>query len=198
MTKSSIINAVSLILIIIFVTLLIKLQIKPKQLTISNNNQIFEYMSKFKMLTFNEQGVLANEITANYWKFAPNQQHSIINQPNMTIYKNDKNKEYYYNITANLAKIIHEASNNKINFIKLFDNVFVTKKNIYKTNSWINLKTSYLEFNPNTNLANTTQDVIITKPGLLMTGTGMKADLKNNHLELNNNVSTKYIANEQK
>ena len=37
---------------------LIKLQIKPKQLNIMNNNQIFEYMSKFKMLTFNEKGIL--------------------------------------------------------------------------------------------------------------------------------------------
>jgi LPS export ABC transporter protein LptC len=194
MTKSSIINAVSLILIIIFVSLLIKLQIKPKQLTIYNNNQIFEYMSKFKMLVFNEQGILSNEITANYWKFSPNQQYSIIKQPNMTIYKNNKNNEYYYNITANLANIVHESSTNKINFIKLFDNVAVTKKNIHKTNSWINLKTSYLEFNPNTDLANTNKDVIITKPGLLMTGTGMKADLKNNNLELNNNVSTQYIS----
>lgn len=194
MTKSSTINAVLLILIIFFVILLIKLQFKPKKLNTANNNQIFEYMSKFKMLVFNEQGVLSNEITANYWKFLPNQQYSIINQPNMIIYKNNKNNEYYYNITANLANITHESSTNKINFIKLFDNVMVTKKNTYKTNSWINLKTSYLEFNPNTDLANTNKDVIITKPGLLMTGTGMKADLKNNNLELNNNVSTQYIS----
>ena len=196
MQKSFTTTLTSLILIIIsliaFGIIFTKLKIKEHNQKITNTDTQ-EYMYTLNVHNYDEQGSLKNSIIATSWQFFPEQQYSIVKQPHVVVFKNTG---HIYNITANLGNIIHKDTtlNNDIELIKLFNNVDVTQQHASNPNTGFTLKTSYLEFNPSTELATTTKDVVITKIGLIMTGTGMNADLKQNQLELHKNVSTKYLA----
>jgi len=180
---------ISLILIIMLVVLVrLQFKIHDKQIV---QSEAQEYMHELKLYNYDEQGGLKNFISAASWKFIPKDQHSVIKQPNVTIYKYPS---YFYNITADSGNLIHKTLNGKIDLIKLFSQVNIKQQHIDSTKkkSGFTLTTSYLEFDPKTELATTKQSVTIYKPGLLITGTGMNADLKNNQLELHKNVATKY------
>ncbi|MGD0466713.1 MAG: LPS export ABC transporter periplasmic protein LptC [Gammaproteobacteria bacterium] len=195
MQKLSIHNFIFSILIIIslivFWFVFTKLQTKEPNQKITNNTQ--EYMYNLNIHNYDEQGLLKNSIIAASWQFYPEQQYSIVKQPNIVIYKPTGQ---VYNITANFGNIMHTNTtlNDNISLIKLFNNVYINQQHAYNQSTGFTLNTSYLEFNPSTELASTTKDVTITKVGLVITGTGMNANLKQNQLELHKNVSTKYLA----
>lgn len=199
MQKSPITNIANLIsLILIIISLIIfwivftKIQTKEHNQKITNNDTQ-EYMHKLNAHNYDEHGSLKNSIIAASWQFFPERKYSIVNEPTVVVYKTTGDN---YNITANIGHIIHTEPmlNNNIELIKLFHNVDITQQHIFKPNFGFTLNTSYLEFNPTTELAYTSKEVTITKVGLIMTGTGMHADLKQNQLELHKNVSTKYLA----
>lgn len=179
----------SLILIIILAVLVTgQFKINDKQLI---NTEAQEYMHGLKLYNYDEKGLLKNFISAISWKFIPKNGYSVIKQPNVTIYKYPN---YFYNITANSGHLIHKTLNGKVDLIKLSSQVNIKQQYLNNANkkSGFTLTTEYLEFDPKTELAITNQPVVISKPGLLITGTGMNADLKNNQLELHKNVSTKF------
>lgn len=185
-------SVVTLTLLILIVTSLIifnKINSNTINIPLINKKPI-EYMYKLIVYNYDEHGILKNFIKANSWRFVPKKQYSTVHYPDITIYKTDK---LIYNITANLANVVQKnLYNDQIDHIKFFDNVIVNKQHINKHNSEFNLVTSYLEFNPNTEHAYTNKQVTINKTGLIITGTGMTADLKNNQLDLHKNVFTTY------
>lgn len=186
-SSTFVVNVTLLFVTIIFMFIIVKLQSKD-----SNNkpiqNQPFEYMRNVNLYKYNTQGILNNAIIATYWQFFPTQQTSIIKNPNIMLYKDNGNT---YNIIAGSANI------NKEKLIKLFNSVNIQQYNNKKT-AGFNVSTSYLEFNPNTEIAYTTKHVTITKPGLIISGIGMNANLKQHQLELHKNVSTKYLESDYK
>lgn len=184
-------HIISLILIIILAFLALaaqQLKIKDQPLA---RVEAQEYMHGLKLYNYDEHGILKNFISAISWKFIPKSGYSLIQQPDLTIYKNPN---YFYNITANSGNLLHKTLSDKINLIKLSSQVRIKQEYLQNVQqkSGFTLTTQYLEFDPTTELATTNQPVTISKPGLLLTGTGMKADLKNNQLELHKNVSTKF------
>lgn len=171
---------ISLLLTLMFLIIIIKPQNKnryniPEQ-------KPFEYMYNINLYKYNINGLLTINITANYWQFFPKQQHSIITNPNIMLYKDNNDS---YKVVASKATV------NKDKLIKLSNNVSVQQ---YKHNQQpgFSLLTSYLELNPDTSIAYTPENIVITKPGLTITATGMQANLKDNQLNLHHNVSTKY------
>ena len=148
-------------------------------------------MHKIHINNYDEQGTIKNSMTAESWQFFPEHQYSIIKHPNVIVYKPTG---YVYNISADLGHLMHKSRSlsDKIDLIKLSHNVGIKQKHITKENPGFSLSTSYLEFNPTTELATTTKEVSISRTGLLITGIGMNADLKHNQLELHKNVTTKY------
>ncbi len=186
MQKSYIISGILILLSVVLIKQQFNINDKPLART-----EAQEYMNGLKLYNYNEQGVLKDFISAVSWKFIPQNRYSVIEQPNITIYKN---LDYLYNITADSGNLMHKNLNDKIQLIKLRSKVVIKQQYLdsSKHKSGFTLNTSYLEFNPDTELATTNQQVTINKTGLLITGTGMHADLKQNQLELHQNVATKY------
>lgn len=54
------------------------------------------------------------------------------------------------------------------------------------------LKTEHITYNPKTQMISSDQYVEIRQPNSLMTGTGLKADIKNNHYQLLSDVKGEY------
>lgn len=175
-----IINVSLLLLTLIFLMIIINLPSKISHDSIELKP--FEYMRNINLYKYNINGILQTKIIADYWQFFPKQQASIITNPNIMLYKDNNDS---YNMIASKATI------NKEKIIKLFNNVSIQQYK-YDKKEGFNLRTTYLELNPDTNIAYTPENIIITKPGLTITATGMQANLKYNDLDLHKNVSTKY------
>lgn len=175
-----IINISLLLLALMFIIIIINLQSKSRYNIFEQKP--FEYMYNINLYKYNINGILTTNITANYWQFFPKQQESIITNPSMMLYKDNNDS---YKVVANKATV------NKDNLIKLSNNVNVQQYK-YNQENGFNLLTSYLELHPDTDIAYTPENIVITKPGLTITATGMQANLKHNQLDLHKNVSTKY------
>lgn len=186
MPKSYIISGILIIIIVV----LIKQQNSTKPLQ-SLPNEMQEYMLSLKLYNYNEQGALKNFISAVSWKFTSNKKQSLISKPDVTIYKYPN---YLYNIKAESGRVVHKSLNDQSDLIKLTDNVEVKQKYLDESNKkpGFTLTTQYLELIPETGLAATDQHITIYKPGLIITGIGMNANLKSNQLEIHKDVKTKY------
>ena len=186
MQKSYIISGI-LIIIIVF---LIKQQDNDKPLQLAQN-ETQEYMLDLKLYDYNEQGALKNFISAVTWKFNSNKKQSLITKPDVTIYKYPN---YLYKITAESGHVMHKALHDQNDLIKLTNNVQVKQQYLDDSTkkSGFTLTTQYLEVTPETGLAITDQHITIYKPGVMITGIGMNANLKLNQLEIHKDVKTKY------
>lgn len=186
MQKSYIVSGILIIIIII----LIKQQDNDKPLQLAQNDTQ-EYMLGLKLYDYNEQGALKNFISAVAWKFTSNKRQSLITKPDVTIYKYPN---YLYNIQAESGHVIHKELHDQSDLIKLTNNVRVKQQYLDNSSkkSGFTLTTEYLEITPETGLATTDQYITIYKPGLMITGIGMNANLKLNQLEIHKDVQTKY------
>ncbi len=185
----------SIILLIIISTILLIKQTNIKDPSLFSQNQSQEYMEGVKLYSYDPKGILKNFITSDDWKFSAITNISVIKNPKVIIYKWP---EHTYKIIANLGKILHHNNlSYEIKLIQLYSNIHIQQKYLNNNRSGFNLNTSYLEFNPNNEIATTEKPVSIHKPGLIINGIGMQADLKNHQLELYNNVNSKYISNQQ-
>lgn len=186
MQKSYIISGILIIIIIV----LIKQQDNSKPLQLAQNDTQ-EYMLSLKLYDYNEEGTLKNFISAVDWKFNSNKRQSLIGKPEVTLYKYPS---YLYHIKAESGHVMHKALHGQSDLIKLTNNVQVKQQYLDDNNkkSGFTLTTQYLEINPETGLATTDQYITIYKPGLMITGIGMNANLKLNQLEIHRDVQTKY------
>jgi len=185
----------SLYILSIFLMVLIAVLVK-QQSNLTNKKlptqEPREYMRNLKLYHYDTDGNIQDYITGKWWEFIPQHKYSVIQQPRVNIYKKSK---YSYKISADSGQILHQKLNGKIDLIKLLSSVFiqqVSSINYNPTEDGFDLSTSYLEFNPNNNIATTKEAVKIHKPGLLITSDGMQANLATNQLDLTKNVVTKY------
>jgi LPS export ABC transporter protein LptC len=189
MQKSYLISFIFIILIVVFGVLINK-QSEISQ-TLPKRDVPSEYMKKLKIHNYTPAGELKSFISGEYWEFINNKRVSLITKPKILIYKYPK---HLYNVTADHGHIIHQQFSDEVYLIKLYSEVDVIQKYLEDSSNdyAFKLNTSYLEFNLKTEIATTEKKVTIYKPGLLVTGIGMNADLKLNQLELHEKVATTY------
>jgi len=149
-----------------------------------------EYMKMVELTTYDTTGSLKNALYADYWAYSPQTEHSVLNRPKLVVYK----PESVWEIVANQAKV-SQPNIGAIENIALTKNVVLQSTPLTADNDDIvTVETEALDYQPEKQYAETTQFVKMTKPALTITGTGLRAFLENNWVELLHDVKTYYTS----
>ena len=154
---------------------------------IQMNKQPQEYMKNVDATLFDEQGELKNELSAEYWAYLPTTGNSILKLPHLTVHKPN---HAIWIVDAKQGKIKQPTLGNLENIL-LQEKVVVQRKETAGFIPMI-LETEELKYQPKEQYAETQQFVNITKPGLKITGIGLRAFLNEGRVELLNDVKTYY------
>lgn len=146
-----------------------------------------EYMAHFFVTVFTEQGFFENKLFAKYWAYQPETKGSTLTKPHLVIYKPDGS---LWTIDANRG-FIKQPNIGTLDQIILHDNVVINRP---ATNAFIpiTLETEELSYQPSKEFAETDKYVVMTKPGLKISGIGMRAFLDQSAVELLSDVKTYY------
>lgn len=148
-----------------------------------------EYMTQVSMWSYTETGQLKNEMSANYWAYLPETKASQLNEPHLIVYKPDNT---LWHIKSKKGRIL-QPTVGVIDEVELMEDVEIERPGSAKVMP-LKLETSVIRYRPKTEYAETDQFITMTKPDLKITGTGMKAFLDKNFVELLHNVKTYYMA----
>ncbi len=151
-----------------------------------------EYMKQVLVSIFTEQGFLKSKLSANYWGYLPEIALSNLQKPKLMIYKPDGSA---WSICANTGKV-EQPTLGSIEQIILEDEV-VLERPATATVFPIKLETRELRYQPKKQFAESHQLVTMTKPGLTITGIGLRAYLEQNSVELLQDVKTHYTLNKK-
>jgi lipopolysaccharide export system protein LptC len=148
-----------------------------------------EYMARFFVTVFNAEGLLKNKLSANYWAYQPETKGSTLTTPHLVIYKPDGS---LWTIDADRG-FIKQPNIGTLDQIDLQKNVVINRP---ATNAFVamRLETEQLYYEPNKEYAETNQFVVMTKPGLKISGIGMRAFLNQGSVELLSDVKTYYTS----
>jgi len=146
-----------------------------------------EYMTNLTLTTYNEDGSLKDSLSAQHWAYLPEQNLSVVEKPHLTVYKPDQT---FWNIDALHGKI-EQPTLGSIEKITLQEKVTLERPQS-ATASFILVKSNEMQYLPKIQYAKTDELVTITKQGLQVTGTGMRAFLDKGSMELLHNVKTFY------
>lgn len=148
-----------------------------------------EYMADFLVTLFTEEGLLKNKLAAHYWAYQPEKKGSTLTMPHFVIYKPDGS---LWTIDANRG-FIKQPNINTWDQIELYNQVVINRP---ATGVFVPLKleSDKLYYQPNKEYAETDQLVVMTKPGLKISGIGMRAFLDTSSVELLRDVKTYYTA----
>ena len=146
-----------------------------------------EYMTNFFVSIFSKEGHLKNELSANYWAYQPETEGSTLTMPHLVIYKPDGS---LWTIDANRG-FIKQANIATLDQINLHNNVVISRP-ASNTIFPITLETPDLYYQPHKEYAETDQCVTMKKPGLKISGIGMRAFLDKGSVELLRDVKTYY------
>lgn len=147
-----------------------------------------EYMTQASVKIFEETGSLQEEISANYWAYLPSEQRSVLHLPYVTIYK-QAGTTWTIQATSGFIK---QPTLGTLEKIELQDKVLI-KRLANKNNAPIKLTTQKLTYYPKTQFAENSELVTLTKPGLIITGIGLRAFLEKASVELLQEVKTHYL-----
>ena len=152
-----------------------------------------EYMKNITITNFDDTGNLQDKLTAKSWKFISTKGYSKIQKPDIKVFKANSGK---WQITSTNATVYHENNSveNKIQIIN-FNNNVILERIADVENTPILIKTDNAKYYPLTETVNTNAFVTMQKPGLTLSGTGLKGDLNKNWIELQNDVKTTIDAN---
>lgn len=148
-----------------------------------------EYMTHFFVTVFTPEGHLKNKLSANYWAYQPETEGSTLTTPHLVIYKPNGS---LWTIDADRG-FIQQANIGTLDQIDLHNNVVINRP---ATGTFVpmTLETDALHYQPNKEYAETDQLVVMTKPGLKISGIGMRAFLDKSSVELLRDVKTSYTA----
>lgn len=161
---------------------------KPQHSTQAKKNPQ-EYMTHFFVTVFTTEGHLKNKLSANYWAYQPETEGSTLTTPHLVIYKPDGS---LWTIDAERG-FIQQANIGTLDQIDLHNNVVISRP-AAGTIVPMTLETHDLYYQPSKEYAETDQFVVITKPGLTISGIGMRAFLDKGSVELLRDVKTSYTA----
>lgn len=146
-----------------------------------------EYMKDAFVSIYSEEGSLKNELSSQYWAYLPREKISRLVKPYLKIYKKDGST---WLINALKGKAL-QPTIGTIEQLELQQEVVIERP---QTTSLypLKLETSQITYEPKTEIAKTNQFITMTKPGLKVTGFGMRAYLNQGSVELLQDVKTFY------
>ncbi len=147
-----------------------------------------EYMANAYLTSFEENGNLKEEITANRWAYLSEAKISTLSIPHLIIYKPD-GTIWFIDAKKGTLK---QPSLGTIEQIELQENVVIERPGT-TTIVPLKLKTEKMSYQPKKQYAESAEPVVMTKPGLKITGTGLRAFLERDKVELLHNVKTFYL-----
>ncbi len=148
-----------------------------------------EYMTHFFVTIFSTEGLLKNELSANYWAYQPETAGSTVTAPHLVIYKPNGTR---WTIDADRG-FVKQANIGALDQIDLHSHVVINRPAV-DTLVPMTLETNDLYYQPNKEYAETDQFVVMTKPGLKISGIGMRAFLDKGFVELLSDVKTCYTS----
>lgn len=184
------INSVFIFLILLGLTFLI---IPSDKTTVNHfhiETQPQEYMNGIFIQNYTEKGELKNQLSASYWAYMPEISASIFNNPFLITYRMD-GSEWRIRAEEGRAK---QPKIGSIEEVTLSKHVVIERPATTKIQH-IRIETEKLRYQPDKDFAESDVLVKMMKPGLLMSGIGLKAYLNQNVVHLLNKVETKYVAN---
>jgi LPS export ABC transporter protein LptC len=152
-----------------------------------------EYMKTVELTIFDTHGAIKNALSADYWAYSPQTEHSILNKPKLLIYKPDHT---VWEIVAKHAKV-NQPNIGAIESIVLSKDVVLQSSQPTTTMAraaQVTVETQSLDYQPEKQYAETAQFVKMTKPALTITGIGLRAFLETNWVELLHDVKTYYTS----
>jgi LPS export ABC transporter protein LptC len=153
-----------------------------------------EYMKAVKLTIFDTQGAIKNALSAEYWAYSPQTEHSVLNKPKLVIYKPDHS---IWEIVAKHAKV-NQPNIGAIESIVLSQDVVLQSSQATTAHAahtaQVTVETQSLDYQPEKQYAETAQFVKMTKPALTITGIGLRAFLETNWVELLHDVKTYYTS----
>ncbi|MBS0286212.1 MAG: LPS export ABC transporter periplasmic protein LptC [Proteobacteria bacterium] len=139
---------------------------------------------------FDESGQMIEVLTMKSWQHEQGQKHSQLEAPDLKIYQ--KNGEHWQ-ICAKSGQSVQTQVYKKIESLQLSDDVTVIKVGTTPNSKW-ELKTQNMHYQPALSLATTTNPVFITGQGTNIQAIGMRANLKEQTINLLGNVKSHYVA----
>jgi len=151
-----------------------------------------EYMKTVELTIYDTQGAIKNALSADYWAYSPQTEHSILNKPKLIIYKPDHT---VWEIVAKHARV-NQPNIGAIESIALSKDVVLqsSQPTAMTQVAHVTVETQSLDYQPEKQYAETAQFVKMTKPALTITGIGLRAFLENNWVELLHDVKTYYTS----
>lgn len=147
-----------------------------------------EFMEDFTVTKFTETGNLKSKINSKKWSYIAEKKYSELSEPKIKIIK--PNNDIWF-ISANLGKAYHPTINAKVDALFLLGNVLIKRPNENNCIP-ITMKTKEITYFPNKEQVETKAYVEMFKPGLKITGTGLKGYIDKNEMELLKDVTTIY------
>jgi LPS export ABC transporter protein LptC len=162
-------------------------QSKVAELSVQFDKQPQEYMIQAFVTVFTEKGHIKNQLSADYWAYFPETSLSLLTMPHLTIHKPDGT---VWNIDAKRGNLA-QPTLGTIEKITLTDQV-VLKRPATQNVTPITLETETLDYHPKKQYVAGDQLITMTKPGLKITGIGLRAFLDKGSVELLHDVKTYY------
>lgn len=148
-----------------------------------------EYMVNAFITIFATNGFVKEKLSTNHWAYLPATERSLLTLPHLTVYKPD-GITWCINAKEGWTK---QPTLGTIEQIELQNEVVIERlatANVLP----IKLESNQIKYSPKKQFAENDQLVKITKPGLTITGVGLRAFLDRNFVELLQNVKAHYIS----
>lgn len=138
---------------------------------------------------FDEAGQIVQILSMTSWQHEQGQAHSQLHEPKLQIFQ--KNGERWQ-ISAKVGQSVQTNVYSKIESLQLSDDVTITRVGM-APDTW-ELKTQQMVFHPAQSVASTANPVFITSQGTHIQAIGMRANLKEQTINLLGNVKTHYVS----
>ena len=147
-----------------------------------------EYMQNITVTHFTEEGKIKDQLQARYWAYIPAKQASVLQDPHLHLFKANGAE---WVVRAKRGEAHHPTLEIKPSKLELTEDVIIER--IANNNfTPVIMKTSQLFYFPDLELAETAEFVEMHKPGLIISGVGLKSDLQENIVTLLSKVTTQY------
>lgn len=183
------INFILIILACIGIIFIVKHENTPLNERFRVDKKPQEYMTEVFITSYTEEGNLKHKMSADYWAYLPEIEQSTFTKPHLIVYRKDGT---IWHIEAKSGKALQPRIG-VVEQIELFEAVNLERKADHNVVP-IHLQTSILRYLPKKEYAESEADVLMIKPGLQISGTGMRAFLEQSVVELLQNVKTTYIS----
>lgn len=151
------------------------------------NNKVLAsaYAINAKQSNTDRHGIISNELFAKKVEQFDGRQQSLLTQPNYRYYKHGK---ALWEVSADSGTIFHQENNRVV----LTGHVTAKRFANDKLES-LELSTSTLTIDPDKKLATTNATVTIRQNDNVMTGVGMRADLKTGAISLLSHINSTFV-----